>query len=83
MLQRHRASGEMRKAMQTKVRDMIKDEEPTKDIVNAVLEDMRKNKMQEHDVVVMVSVNVFVLLVLLLFSSLINDDNTQTCSEMH
>ena len=73
----------MRKAMQTKVRDMIKDEEPTKDIVNAVLEDMRKNKMQEHDVVVMVSVNVFVLLVLLLFSSLINDDNTQTCSEMH
>lgn len=33
---------------------MIHDEEPVKDIVNAILEDVRKNNLAEHEVVVMV-----------------------------
>ena len=54
VFQRVKASGEMRKQMQTKVRDMIRDEEPAKDIVNALLEDVRKNSLSEHEVVVLV-----------------------------
>lgn len=52
--QRVKASGEMRKQIQIKVRDMICDEEPAKDIVNALLDDVRKHSLSEHEVVVLV-----------------------------
>lgn len=52
--QRVKASGEMRKQMQNKVRDMIREEEPAKDIVNAIIEDVRRNNLSEHEVVVLV-----------------------------
>ena len=41
--------------MQGKLREMIRNEEPIKDIVNAIIEDVNKNSLQDHDVVVMVS----------------------------
>jgi len=52
--QRVKASGEMRKQMQGKIRDMISDEEPVKDICTAIEEEKRRNNLQEHEVVVMV-----------------------------
>ena len=50
------AVGQMRKQMQNKVRNMIKDKEPVEDIVNAILDDVHKNNLGELEAVVLVSV---------------------------
>ena len=52
--QRVKATGETRKNMVKKMAEMIKDEEPVKDIIQSVKDEMKKNSLPEHDVAVMV-----------------------------
>lgn len=52
--QRSRASHEMRKGVQSKLEDMIHNEEPVKEMITVVKEHMTKTNMQEYEVVVMV-----------------------------
>jgi hypothetical protein len=52
--QRKQTSNEMRKAMHSKLEEMIQNEDSVKEMVVFVKENMAKSGMQEHEVVVMV-----------------------------
>ena len=41
--------------MQTKLQEMIEDEEPVKEIIGTIKEEMKKHSVPEHEVIVMVS----------------------------
>jgi len=51
--QRVKATAETRKNIYRKISEMIKDEEPVKEIIQSVKEEMKKNGLAEHDVAVM------------------------------
>jgi len=53
--QRLKANAEVRKELQRKVDEMIKEEEPIKETITFVKEQMKKSSLPEHETVVMVS----------------------------
>ena len=50
---------EVKKELQKQMEDMIHNEEPVKDIIIVVKENMKKNQISEHECVVMVSNHAF------------------------
>lgn len=52
--QRMKATTEVRKALQSKLEEMIQNEEPVKEIIAFVKERMTKTNMQDHEIVVLV-----------------------------
>jgi hypothetical protein len=52
--QRVKASGENRKNVLKKLSEMVKDEEPVKDVIQYLSEEIKKNGLAEHEAVVMV-----------------------------
>ncbi|ESO01408.1 hypothetical protein HELRODRAFT_82136 [Helobdella robusta] len=52
--QRVKASAEMKKGVQSKLEEMLKNEEPIKDMIALIKEHMSKTGMQDHETIVMV-----------------------------
>ena len=55
LLQRAKASLEVKKELRVSMEEMIRNEEPVKEIISTVKDSMKKNAIPEHEVVVMVS----------------------------